>query len=232
MTDEAAENHELEQVPLQEEAESASAAAAPVEDPQERNWKEVRQQLKQLKLEKDAIERQLAQQSEAQKPKRSLRDDYNVNDDDLLDAKTAARMTEQIIERRMAEMQGRNSSDLAELRLRAKFQDIDEVVTPDALEALRQEEPELHASIMNQSDMYTKGAAAYKLIKSMAKSKLDPYARERAKAEANLKKPAHSASLKGSASGQQDNTFVNGLDKSTKEKLYKEMRDAMKNINN
>lgn len=229
MTDEAAENQELEQV---QEADSAPAAAAPPEDPQERNWKEVRQQLKQLKMEKDAIERRLSEQAQAQQPKRSLRDEYNVADDDLLDAKTAARMTESMMDKRFSQMQAQHESRLAELTLRAKFNDIDEVVTPEALDALRQEEPELHASIMNQPDMYTKGAAAYKLIKNMEKSKQDPYAKERAKAEANLKKPAHSASLKGSASGPQDHTFANGLDAATKARLYKEMKDAAKNINN
>lgn len=231
MTDEAAENHELDTVPAHE-AESAPAAAAIPEDPQEKNWKEMRAQMKQLKMEKDAIERQLAQQAQQQAPKRSLKEEYNLADDDLIDAKTMASMTEKMMEKRLGQMQAQQESQLAELRLRSKYSDIDEVVTPEALQALRDEEPELHASIMNQQDMYTKGAAAYKLIKSMEAKKQDPYAKERAKAEANLKKPVHSGSVKGSAGGQQDHAFQNGLDKDTKARLYKEMQAAMKNINN
>jgi len=232
MTEETVENHELAQTVHEAATDSAPAPAVPQEDPQERNWKEVRAQLRQLKAEKEAIERRLSEQAEASKPRRSLREEYAVSDDDLLDAKTAARMTEAMIEKRLTALQEQQAAQLAELRLRAKYADIDEVVTPESIEQLKDEDPELHATIMNQPDMYTKGAAAYKLIKAMQNKKQDPYAKERARAEANLKKPAPSASLKGSGGAPQENAFVNGLDKETKARLYKEMQEAMKNFNN
>ena len=205
--------------------------APPQEDPQEKNWKEVRAQMKELKREKEALQAQiekLANQKSMSEPD----DDMGMRDDDLVDAKTAKRMAEKILEKKLQHLQSQQASELAELRLKAKFPDIENVVTPQAIEELRENEPELYATVMAQQDIYAKGAAAYKLIKNMKKSNHDPYAKERAKAEVNMKKPVSSTSVKGGTGSEADSAFVNGLTPDLKKKLYQEMQEARRNINN
>jgi len=52
-------------------------------------------------------------------------------------------------------------------RLKSKFSDFDEVVTPETLEILETEDPELAKSIAEVGDPYKMGLQTYKYIKSM-----------------------------------------------------------------
>ena len=61
----------------------------------------------------------------------------------------------------------------------------------------------------------------------MSKAKEDPYAKERAKAESNMKKPVPSQSVKGGGNSQ-ESIFLNGLTPELQKQLWKEMEEARK----
>lgn len=128
------------------------------EDPQEKNWRELRQTLKEVKRENQYLAQKLL---ELDRGHLSQEPQERVDEDDLVTYKTLKKYEEKL-ENKFRQKEAETAVD----RLKAKFSDFEEVVTAENVEYLKENEPELVASLQAlQKDPYAQAVAAYKLLK-------------------------------------------------------------------
>ena len=213
-----------------EEKQKAESFAKKSED-QDRNWKETRRKMQEL--ERRAKEQdELIAQMKAPPKAAPVEDELDkLGDEDIVTKgqakKLAAKMAEEIAQRIV---QQRENSTVEE-RLSTKFQDFNQVVTRENIELLKETEPELAMSLSHNTDPYSQGIAAYKLLKRLgigeAEVSKEPV-REKQKAIANSQKPLSvNAVTKTSAIGNA-HMFENGLTEELKKSLRQEMAKAIK----
>lgn len=213
-----------------EEKQKAEAFAKKSED-QDRNWKETRRKMQELERKAKEQEELIAQMKAP--PKAAPEEDEldKLGDEDIVTKgqakKLAAKMAEEIAQRIV---QQRENSTVEE-RLNIKFQDFNQVVTRENIELLKETEPELAMSLSHNTDPYSQGIAAYKLLKRLgigeAEVSKEPV-REKQKAIANSQKPLSvNAVTKTSAIGNA-HMFENGLTEELKKTLRQEMAQAIK----
>ncbi len=119
-------------------------------------------------------------------------------------------------------------SQLEEYKFRAKYPDLDEVITEDNIALLKQEDPEI-AEMLSRLPQGSKEQVTlvYKYIKRLIPVKQEEPI-EKKKAIENSKKPVSvQAIAKQSAIGNA-HMFENGLTPDLKKQLWKEMQDSMK----
>jgi len=188
------------------------------------NWGEARRKMQDLERkaqEQDELIRRL--QAQAPKEKDDLED---LTDDDIVTVsqakKLAAKMAYQVADQVVKQ------KDLSTLedRINTKFPDFQDIVSKDAIERLKSDEPELALSLANMQDPYQQAVAAYKLLKKIGGK--DALTHEQKKALENRSKPQSSQTIvKNSAIGNA-HLFENGLTPELKKQLYQEMQQAMK----
>lgn len=188
------------------------------------NWGEARRKMQEL--ERKAQEQdELIRRLQANTPKE--KDDLeNLTDDDIVTVsqakKLAVKMAQQVAENVVKQ------KDLSTLedRINSKYPDFQEIVSKDAIEKLKSEEPELALSLATMQDPYQQAVAAYKLLKKLGGKEV--MTQEQKKALENRSKPQSSQTIvKNSAIGNA-HLFENGLTPELKKQLYQEMQQAMK----
>lgn len=216
------ETHEVSQPEVVEQA------APPVSNHAEQNWRQVRQELEQMRLEKMRLEEQLRAQS-APKP---VEEEEDLGDpSDLVTKaelkkyaeKLARKQVEKLLQER-EQYEKEKERNSAPARLKQKFSDFDQVVTPEALERFTQQDPELADSLgMLAADPYKQGIAVYKALKAM-----QPSQKVTAMPEKKIERPpiSSSATPKSSSALSNANLFANGLTPELKAQLYKEMEES------
>jgi hypothetical protein len=120
---------------------------------------------------------------------------------------------------------------LEEQSLRAKFPDLDEVLSSENIEALNRDDPEI-AMLIGQLPKNSKEQVtmAYKYIKRLVPQKV-PDSQDKKKAIENSKKPLSVQAIKASGDSPISlaNAFANGpLSKAAAAAFYKDMKDAQK----
>lgn len=212
-----------------EEKQKAETFAKKSED-QDRNWKETRRKMQELERRAKEQEELISQ---LKAPQRAPEIDEldKLGDEDIVTKgqakKLAAKMAEEIASRVIKERENATVED----RLSSKFGDFNQVVTRENIELLKETEPELAMSLAQNTDQYSQGVAAYKLLKrlgigveEMAKEPV----KEKQKAVANSQKPLSvNAVTKSSAIGNA-HMFENGLTEELKKSLRDEMARAIK----
>lgn len=213
-----------------QEAETQEAPQPPQEDPQERNWREMRNALKELQRQNHELKSELTQRS-APPPIQEKDELDDIPDDDYLTkkqaVKLASKLANKLAEERATEVVKRREAESIPNTLRTKFSDYDSVVSKENLELLMQTEPELAKSLYAlKDDPLAQGIAAYKLLKKQDFTQEKQTYMDKAKAVNNSKKPSVSTAVtKGSALAEA-NRFANGLTPELKAALWKEMKEA------
>jgi hypothetical protein len=121
-------------------------------------------------------------------------------------------------------------------KLKSKFEDFNDVVTKENLEKLQKTEPELFQTLqvedgkkLSAGDLFVKGIAAYKTIKSL---KISPenqeYMNKKEHIQSNHDKPMSVQAINGAGAIHQANAFANGLTPELKKQLNKEMVESIK----
>lgn len=119
-------------------------------------------------------------------------------------------------------------SQLQEMRFKAEYPDLDEVLSEENIELLKREKPKVAKILSTMPDGSPEQIAlAYDYIKSMVPRKQEPKI-EKQLAQANLKKPASVQSITKKSPIGNVAAFENGLTKELKSQLWAEMQDAMK----
>jgi hypothetical protein len=224
-----------EEIPA--EPEVAQAAPTVQETAQQSNFKALREQARQLELEKAELARQLsAYQQQQQQKQESYEQEDNIDPDALVEGKHLTRYAKKIkhLEEELEKQRRHTVESTAELQLRARYSDFDAIVNTDNLEMLKLTYPELAQTIYNNPDLYTKGSSAYTIIKQMGIAQNTLSDRQKERVEANLAKPRPLASI-ASAQGnnsplQRANAFENGLTEDVQKQLWRETVECMKKV--
>lgn len=147
----------------------------PKEDTQNHNWKELNRAKKdlerKLKEQRELNEKLMQYVAPPQRPQ-SIEEPEEPDDDFISKGKVkkVARKTVEPLEKKIEELesrleQQRQYNQFSELKKR--FPDFDEVVNPDTLALLEENEPELAQTIADLKDPYKVGMQSYKYIKSL-----------------------------------------------------------------
>lgn len=204
-------------------------AQKPAKDQQAYNWAEANRKMKELSEQNREMQEQLKrlQTPQAQVPQEDELD--KLADDDIVTKGQAKKMAAKMAREIAQEVIRQRENATVDERLQTKYQDFAAVVTKENIEFLKQTEPELALSLASNSDPYTQGIAAYKLLKKVGIGEEMKPSVEKQKAEANSQKPVSiNAATKKSAIGNA-HLFENGLTKELKSQLWKEMQEARKN---
>lgn len=199
-----------------------------IEDPQEKNWRELRQTLKEFKNENNEIRREnqfLAQKlMELEGGKQTQNVEEEVDDEELVTYKTLKKY-EQKLNQKFQQAEASTAID----RVKARFGDFEEVVTAENVEYLKKNEPELVASLQAmKSDPYGQAVAAYKLLKRTDFYLNKENSAMKKRAEQNIKKPVSVNAAKTQGALGDAHRFANGLTPDLKKALWQEMQEARK----
>lgn len=227
----AIENQNVAEEILQEEIVQPQDAQITQEVSQEQNeesskdynFRQLRETNKQLEARLRKSEEMLENMSRSKlSPEES--EDLNIGEEDLIEGKHLKK----VIARLEQKIQANEQAYIPD-RLRSKFTDFDQVVTKENLERLQQSEPELYNTIRSGSDLFQKGVAAYKTLKSLGIiDEQETYMKNKEIVQNNHKKPISAQAIKGQGALHEANIFANGLTPELKKSLLKEMSEAAK----
>lgn len=218
--------------PQKQEQEEVSGQTAQEESSQkieekskEYNFKQMRETLQQ----RDEEIRVLRNRDESFKEK-ELREE-ELGEDDLVEGKHLKKGLADI-----KDIIRRKELDTVPDKLKSKFEDFNDVVTKENLEKLQKTEPELFQSLqledrrkVSAGDLFVKGIAAYKTIKSLGIShENQEYMNKKEHIQSNHNKPMSVQAIKGAGAIHKANAFANGLTPELQKQLQKEMTEAIK----
>lgn len=186
---------------------------------QEYNWKQMRDAKRQLEIEVQALRQQMEDFARAKVAPESPEEE--IKDDDLIEGR---HLKKALLEVR--QLLNQQQQQAIPQQLKAKYSDFDEVVSKENVEKLKATEPELYASIISGSDLYTKGVAAYKTIKSLGIAAADPYRQEKDQVQRNQKKPVSLSAAQTPSAIHGAHNFERGLTPELQKALLKEMVEA------
>jgi transcriptional regulator of met regulon len=201
---------------------------------QEYNWREARRQIDELRRKTEDQDRYIASlQNQQYAPQPDDEDDSldKLADDDIVTAKQARSLATKMAREVAEETLRQRDASTAEDRLKSKYPDYDSIVTRDNIELLKQQDPELAASLFALShDPYNQAVAAYKMLKKTGIGEMAKPQPQKARAIENSKKPVSVQSVTRSSAIGDAKAFENGL-RMTPEyaaQLRKEMNEAIK----
>lgn len=204
---------------------------APKERPNDVNIRKLRENAERLQRERDEAVRlaQELQQQRQQQPEED--DDINLGDDDFAEGKHLSKLGRKIkkLEQQIAQYNQYTSQSTAEIKLKTQYPDFESVVNQDTIAQLREEYPDIAASLHANNDFMSKASSAYTLIKKLGIYQQDNYSQDRERAQANAAKPRPAVSVGpqgGDSPLTKANAFANGLTDDLKKYLYQEMLDA------
>lgn len=147
-----------------------------------------------------------------------------LGEDDIAEGKHLKKL-----EAKLEKMMYQKELEAVPDKLKGKFADFDQVVTKENLEKLKDTEPELYRTIRSGTDLFAKGVAAYKTLKSLGISPEDPnMMKQKDHVHSNHKKPLSAQAIKGQGALHEANAFASGLTPELKKQLQKEMAEAVK----
>lgn len=202
------------------------------EQPKSSNQENLRN-LRQKAEERDYYYQKYQEYLQQQAPAPVEKEEPEPKDDDLVEWGAVQKRFKKL-EKKLEEYERNSSAQSAEARIQAKHPDYYSVVNEQTLGALRQEYPELAASIGSNQDLYSKAASAYTLIKKLGIVQSAPdYSLDKGRVQANHAKPRPVASIdpqRGESPLSQANRFANGLTPDLKKQLHAEMQAAIRGM--
>jgi hypothetical protein len=240
-TDNGVTNYDLE-------AENAANKEEVIEQTEEQKVASDREKnLATIRLEKDKLARELEEQrrknaayeeiiaatkKQPQIPTES--DEIKLGDDELAEGKHLAKVSNKIrkLEDQLKQYQQVSTEQTIEAQIKAQYPDFDKVVTKDTIEQLKNDYPDIAATINTSPDLKSKAITAYTLMKKLGIYTEDIYEKDRLVAQKNSAKPRPVNSIspqQGETPLSRANAFANGLTEDLQKALHKEMIEAMKN---
>lgn len=169
-----------------------------IEDSQERNWRELNRAKKELekkaKMQEEWIEKLMKYQNPHQPANQTSEIDEldSIPDDDHLVKSQSRKLVKKEVaplQKRIDELeqQLQRQSEFNRLNsLKSKFSDFDDVVNPETLAILEEQEPELAQTICELKDPYKIGVQSYKYIKALNISDKIPSSRRSKEVERKI----------------------------------------------
>lgn len=204
--------------------------------PQE-SFRQLRELKEKAQRERDEAYRLLKQYEDQQNNKQVQEpqdDDLGLDADQYAEGKHLSKVDKKVrkLEEQLKQYQQQSSAQSVENKILSQYPDFDKIVSPDNIEQLRNDFPEMAQTLHSSNDLYSKAIATYKLIKKLGISPENTYDVERAAVQRNASKPKSLASIAPQQSDsplQKANAFANGLTDELKAQLRKEMEQARAN---
>lgn len=174
---------------------SANESVEHVEDSQERNWRELNRAKKELekkaKMQEEWIEKLMKYQNPHPVTQEVDELDSIPDDDHLVKSQSRKLVKKEVapLQKRIDELEQQlhRQSEFNRLNsLKSKFSDFDEVVNPETLAILEEQEPELAQTICELKDPYKIGVQSYKYIKALNISDKIPASRRSKEVERKI----------------------------------------------
>ena len=177
-------------------------AQVPVDDKQEKNWREMRRKQQQLenelRLQKDMNDKLMQMQLANQTlPKQEVDELDSLSDDEFLPKGKVKKLMQKerdSIKREALEEFEKSQKQKEQSRflenLKSRFSDFDDVVNPDTMALLEEKDPELAQTIVELKDPYKIGVQTYKYIKAMNLSAKVPDSRRSKEVDKKLEQNA------------------------------------------
>lgn len=219
----------IQEAPV-EESPQPQQAAEPTQE--EKNFAALRNKAELAERERDAYHKRLqeleAVQQNQQQQQQPTQEEWNVNDDDLVEGKHIKAVKKDVeAQRKQMEAQRKQmEAMITESRLKAQYHDFDAVVNNDNIARLRTAYPEIAATLGSSEDVYNTAASVYTLIKKFGIYDGQNTEAQKQVVQENATKPRPLTSVspqQGNSPLTQANAFANGLTKDLKAQLYKEM---------
>ena len=118
--------------------------------------------------------------------------------------------------------------ELAEIRLRTQYSDIDKVLSAENIAKFKESDPDLAQLIAEMPDDNKKAIAAYKYIKKLGICQEDNFTREKEAIASNAQKPRSSSAASKQSPLSEMNNYIEKPDEYRK-RLYREMVAAAEN---
>jgi hypothetical protein len=182
---------------VEEPVEQQPEVQPALERRQDRNWKELNRAKEDLerksKMQEEMIERLLKANPS---PQAVVKDEFDeISDEEFIPKgkvkglvkKEAERIAETIAKREYEKLMKQQEQSQFMDKLQRKYSDFNEVVTPETLSLLEEQEPELAQAIAESKDQYSIGVQSYKYIKALNLAPKVPEARRAKEVERKIK---------------------------------------------
>lgn len=221
--------------PETSQQDSVAESQPPVDDRQEKNWREMRKQREELirktKMQEELIAQLLtAQQQVSQQSKAPEVDELDsVPDEDYIQKGQVKKLVRKA-EERAAQIAKQETEKLFQQReqsqfmdrLKKQFSDFDEIVNPETLSLLEENDPDLANTIAELKDPYKIGLQSYKYIKALGISEKAPSARRVKEVEKKIEQNAKTVQTP-QAFDKRPMAQAFQMTEADKKKLYSEM---------
>jgi len=228
-----------------QEVEVSQGVEAPQEPMQEKqvktqrdNFRALVEKNRQIERERDAALRQVESYRSPKQQEEEVEEVLKLDDEDIVEGKHLSKIdrkyTKEIAKLRneLSSFKQASHAMSEEAILKAKYPDIDKVVTKENMDALRAIDEDFAEVIDTSTSFRAKAALAYRKIKESGLYNEDTYLSDRTLATKNAAKPRPLASVspqQGNSPLSQANAFANGLTPELQVQLRKEMAEARKN---
>lgn len=194
------------------------------EDIQEKNWRAARNRME----EQSHQIMQLQHELELLRSRHSPQQEDPEEDDFLTDSERKLNQKIKSLEA-MVKKNKVSEQDYVIDRLRGKYADFDEVLSPENIDYLKQNQPSLSKALASlKDDPYEQGVAAYQTLKNTEWFRNRHTMQDKERIDQNLKKPTSVQAVRKQGALAETNRFANGLTPELKKALQKEMADCRK----
>lgn len=208
--------------------------AQQVEDRQEKNWRAVREKQKELERElvmQKEMNEKLLKLATQNTPKAEELDPLDkIADDEYISAgkvkqlvsKQAAKIAQEIAQKEAEKLMKQQEQSQFLVKLKSKYPDFQDVVTPETLALLEDKNPELANTIAEIQDPYKMGLQSYEYIKALGIASDIPNARRAKEVEKKISENAKTVQSP-QAYDKRPMAQAYRITEQEKQKLYEEM---------
>jgi hypothetical protein len=231
----------MEQEEVQEQ--TSEPITEPVPESDDNGYK-VNMRIKALRLAKEKAERErddilrLAQMNQSfnkpQEEKQVTKPRSRLRSDELVEGTHVNELDDELqqLKQQLLRQQQQSYNENSKLRLKAKFNDFEQVVNQETIEMLQVLQPEIAQTLNSTQDIYAAGVTAYNIIKNLGLKPEANYESDIKRIQTNAAKPKPMVSInpqQGESALSKANAFANGLTPELKDQLYREMQAARRN---
>lgn len=161
--------------------------------------------------------------------------DFNIQEDDIVEGRYVKKVTNRIknLEKQLKEYESSYKQTNVENKIKQELPDFDAVVSPENVDLLNRQFPEIAQSLRDTPDFYNKAVSVYNVMKKFGIHRDNPHEQDRIQAMKNTQKPRTVTSVspqQGDSALSKANIFAQGLTEDLKDRLRKEMLAARKSI--
>lgn len=216
-------NQEEQFVP-EAESQDVQKPTHPIEDVQDKNWRAARFKMEEQSHQINLLQNELESLRRSHLPKVQDPEEEEYLTDSERKLSQKIKNLESVVKQNQMKEQ-----DYVIDRLKSKYADFDEVMNPDNITYLRQNNPALAKALVSlKDDPYEQGLAAYDALRNTEWYRNKNTMQDKERIDQNIKKPLSVQAVRKQGALSDANRFSNGLTPELKKALQQEMAQARK----